>query len=465
MQPKPSPPPIPASLGRDALVWLERHGLTPSIPTIRSSDWELSANPFQYWLSRRMGLIPALSYSKALSRGSWFHLLFALFNNPDRERIYAQALASRTAELRETCKALGIQGDKVLDVVDREHLDANTALSWYKATEMVPFSRRDDGPKITFQKYLSLPYWRHLGSEIRLVFAHPEYQETTLVAQLDLVLLNTKTNTLWIVDAKTCDCKPLIRLASVHNEFQTQHYMTIVHRLLETGELQKKLSLPPQTRLGGMIHVAVQKPSLHFGTRDRDYWWASLGKRKKVEGRVVKAPDDESYYAEWWPIEDPTAPHEHFPGSFEDCIQVLHEQTGKKPEKVYYGEPQLKNFVARCLSWYEDEQATDEDDPPVNMTKTSASNLKIPMWCDTYERRLDRLYRLATCNPAPDSFPMMMNGVRSFKKLSPYADFYLTPPQQWPEVAARNNFVIRRRDEDIEGSMETSIDINPVTGV
>ena len=45
-------------------------------PLLRSSDLRGLADPFSWFLTRRLGLTPAVSHSKALSRGSWFHAAF-----------------------------------------------------------------------------------------------------------------------------------------------------------------------------------------------------------------------------------------------------------------------------------------------------------------------------------------------------------------------------------------------------
>ena len=58
----------------EARDWLESQGLVAKEPAIRSSDYEtILSCPFQYYLSRRLGLVSALRWSAALSRGSWFH--------------------------------------------------------------------------------------------------------------------------------------------------------------------------------------------------------------------------------------------------------------------------------------------------------------------------------------------------------------------------------------------------------
>ena len=69
--------------GVEAKEWLEDQELVAKTPAIRSSDYEsILSSPFQYYLSRRRGLVSALGWSAALSRGSWFHRRLELFQEP-----------------------------------------------------------------------------------------------------------------------------------------------------------------------------------------------------------------------------------------------------------------------------------------------------------------------------------------------------------------------------------------------
>jgi hypothetical protein len=61
---------------------LAQHGLVERRPPVRSSDFRSLGSPFHYYLTRKLGLVPALRYSVALSQGTWFHAALELLMNP-----------------------------------------------------------------------------------------------------------------------------------------------------------------------------------------------------------------------------------------------------------------------------------------------------------------------------------------------------------------------------------------------
>ena len=94
----------PTTRGLTAYDYLRHHGITDQPPTLRSSDYESClSDPFRYYLTRRLGIYPALSWSKALNRGSWFHVMLALIDNPQQATIYCGLMAKRALELRTIC--------------------------------------------------------------------------------------------------------------------------------------------------------------------------------------------------------------------------------------------------------------------------------------------------------------------------------------------------------------------------
>jgi hypothetical protein len=444
---------IPTTWGKDAADYLESHGLTcaEQATSIRSRDFDTClSNPFHYYLTRRLGLRPAMSWSKALSRGSWFHHLFSMLEIPTIMSLYDQLIEARLTELRTVCSALKLSTEKTVSIIQREQKDAATALAWFRATGSVPV-HRPNHPPITFQQFLTDKKWQIVGRELKIAYVDPDFPLVPLVAELDLLLYNEQSNSLWIVDAKTHSGSGILRLSTVAHEMQTQHYTCVSAACLPS--ILSHLVLPEDCRLAGMIHIALWKPTLEFGMRDRDFQWTSQGVRSGVEGRIRKRPID--YAAEWGP--DSTALTLRCTGTFERCFAALHNATGKKPAKQYIGEPSLDNYVARILECYLaqgdylHEKENREADPPVNWITTTSTYLQHSPWLTEYRRRLALIYDYATVMPWPSEFHRSIPDARGrhSRQKSDYYDFYVNPPARWPEIVQRNNFIIDHVDADL----------------
>jgi hypothetical protein len=456
---------LPKDRGRSARTFLETEGLVPRVPTIRSSDYGSAlSDPFGYYLRRRLGITPALSYSQALSRGSYFHILFALYDRGDRPQIFKRMCQVRLDEINKMCRDLRISETARAEAIQNEVLDQSMALSWYGAFENLPCLAGESALDILLDNYVKL------GAEYRLTWTDDRFPKTRQVAQFDLLLLNRKTNKIWIVDAKTTAQPPLIRLSTVKEEFQTMHYMHALQWFLSRGLLHRQFpNLPEDAGFGGMMHVAILKPSIQFGQADRDFHWESEGKRTGVSGRIMRSPvnlkDQGDYVIKW------TAGHhdpEPFVGTMDECLQYLHERTGKKPERVFQGEPSLVKYQERCMRWYRGEgeyldRAPDFDnDPPVNISYTHASVMLDNDWRLDYLDRVAMIYDLATREPNPCNFLKNIDGLRMGTKLAMYSPFYLTEPKDWPALVQSQQFLVAHRDE---GVPELVLDRDQVQGL
>ncbi len=443
-----NPTPMPVDHGRSARLYLETEGLVARIPSIRSSDYSSAlSDPFGYYLRRRLGITPALMYSEALSRGSYFHTLFALYDRDDRWKMFRLQCASRLEEINALCKSLAFTDSTRVEAVQNEQIDQATAAAWFAAFENLPCLDGDSASKV-------LSGYEKLGAELRLTWVDERHPKTRQVAQFDLLLLNRDTGTLWIVDAKTTAAPPLIRLATVKHEFQTQHYLHALEWFLQRGILHKKYpTLPEKVRIGGMMHVAVLKPSIQFGQSDRDFHWESEGKRTGVAGRLMRTPvnlRDQGTHVIQWTANQPYA--EPFCGTVEECLAELHERTGKKPEKVHTGEPSLHNFTNRCLRWYKGEaeyadRAPDFlNDPPINISYTHSSVMLDKDWRTDYLSRVAMIYNMATLEANPCNFLKNIDAIRMGAKLAQYSPFYLTEPKEWPALVNSRQFLVAHRD-------------------
>lgn len=421
MPPEVQPIPMPEGRGFDALEWMCAHGCQPRVPTIRSSDVEtLFKCPFAYYLTARLGIAPALHWSEALSHGSWFHKRLELWDAAptvvDAERM--KAVSERQAEIEEIAKAVGIVGESLERMLQREADDAELAFAWFEALKefKLPGTDLKDG----FMGYLTRPWWRKLATEALVVWEDPKWPQTRLVGRLDNLLYHEKQNTLWILDAKTTKSSCLTRMSSCSLDFQTWHYIYIVKKLLETGVIHEQFDLPKDVRLGGMLHLVCQKPTIRLSRDDRNF---------TIDTTPYKS-----------------GPNKGLP----------------KNKKVYEGEPLIENYIERCARWYQgteeylDKRPEREADPPVNISRTSASVLDGDN-TEEYNRILDFVYEYATCDPIPKNFPRMGSYIRSFGGVSPYAPFYLTEPAHWPEIMQREGFIYSFRDEDINAQTDAQI--------
>ncbi len=455
---------MPTDMGESAYRYLRHHGIEAVVPHGRSGDYGLCrSNPRLYYIIRRLGLVPAMRWSEALNRGSWFHILFAHYDHPDRLKIYETLVDLRMEELRATCTAFKISDEKRAIIIQRETLDAVSARAWFEATEYVeiidPNTSQNWG---TFQEWLRNPRWRKLGEEVLLSRTHPDYPEMPLVAQFDALLYEQSANELWVVDPKTCSETTIQRMTTCTYEHQTRQYLTLAQWALDTGLMQKRFDLPADCTLGGMVHVPIWKPGIRFGMKDRPFQWHSIGKRRKAHGILYHPSDKPDLWKSAWahesiPITEVTA-HSGTQGTYMHCYAALHEATGKKPEKVYMGEPDPNRFVDRLKDCYlgEGDYLAEAEErrlnPPVNMSFTSATIMHDKDWLTEYYDCVDYVYSHATRDPFPGNFlPPDLRDVRGKE----YAPFFTNPPAQWPEIIAKNHFITARRESDVNLSEAT----------
>lgn len=375
-------------------------------PPLRASDFDLAIrDPFLYFLKVRCGLIPALSYSKALSRGSWFHKALELEDIPNGLEF---VLDARKSELAELGSHLNLTPEKIQDIQDRETKDAATMSSVFSAAKDIPAITLPSGEIVSFGQYYNQPQWKLLASEL-LLFHAP----TRSACQIDRLYLNIDYDLLWLVDAKTTDIRPDIRGQICPIESATPHYLSTTKNLLP--ELIAHFDLDGVTRVGGMLHLIVQKPTIEMCNEDRDH--------RFVEHRLKSGPRK---------------------GQIEMRKEYLSDT------------PSLANYIGRCKRWmlgeaeYLDRSAERFAFPCVNQSSTPYSVAFESGRGNTYRSKLDNLERLIhTDNLDVGVHIPNVSGLLEQGKLSAYAPFYLCPPEQWLEIIARNGFLQVWRNPEI----------------
>lgn len=412
--------------GNPSREYLEANGLVAVSPPLRSSSISRAiGDPFLYYLVDRLGIVPILSLSRALSTGSWFHARAEMmpFDTPgsplppeDMARLRTR-LADRLAELRQLCTHMGVSADRTAQILADEQSDFDLALATYEVS-FLRLQLPGHAAGMTVARYLNSAPFRTVSIEnlYSIEVNDPDFPTITIACQPDRLLLNTQNNQLWIVDYKTCAESPTLRLQTCTSEQQTLQYMHVIATLLR--ENPSALDVPPGTTLAGMIHIAAQKPSIRLSGNDRDF---TISTRTLTRG----------------------------------------PRRGQEvTEKEYFGDPKFSNYLRRVEEWltgtgeYQHEAPSRTTDPCINLSTVYYGGVDKGMW-SRYHTRVRQAARYATCDPCPANFPDNPSSLRGQGgKLSPYLPFYTEVVEKWPGIVARD-FLIRHRDEAL---LETARD-------
>jgi len=445
----------PKSRGKAAKEYLEHIGLVAREQPIRSSDYRLvSDDPYHYYLTRRLGLSSPFAYVEALNRGTWLHRAFEQITSStdDRRAYITHCLSQVTKELRAACHAAELPASALSSAIERERQDAFSTLAWFEA------ALRVNVPNLPSLALGLGHFWNQftdLGSELLLSYCDPKHPGTTSTIQIDRLALD-KQNRIWIVDLKSTSEPTTSRLQTCPFDFQTRHYMHVFSRLWASNELPESLLrlIPKGAAFGGMLHIALQKPSIVFGAKDRPYHYISEGKKKKRNGRIHHDAPSSTYTVHITHTEtgedSPPAPFK----ALSEALSHMHEETGKKPEKQFYGEPDLRHYTERCLDWFEgkgeysDFAPTRLEHPVVNCSWTHASLLDGDTLKE-YHEQVSRITRYAKAEPCPSNFPRTGRGMKRRNELTMLAPLYALPFNQWARFIRENHLSQKWRDDPI----------------
>lgn len=457
--PYPTPPTITPiqptpDRGEAARNYLDSVGLVSRVPPIRSSDFRYLNKPFRYYLERRLGISRAFSSSDALSHGTWFHVRANAEGDAEAVKlVMGKAFKLWTVEATLAAKALNISGTALYSIVEKERVRMQEAASWYEAARKV---RHRDLP-CGIDTLSNPKEWRVLATELLINAQYAPVKAPRLVAQFDRLMYHIPTDLIWIDDWKTTDGSCRFRSKTCEIELQTRHYLTVAREAL--GQIKKKFSLPPTTQLGGIRHLIVRKPAIRLSSKDRLFYYESEGKRSGISGTARQW--GEKGWAVW--LRDSTHTDPHSNGTlFADGLHpdrakhLLHQKTGKEPEKMYFGEPSITLHQNRVDDWYlargdyEANKVEFDTDPPVLESRTNAELLNNRDLVREYIEMVQQIARWARDTPWPVNYPRTDAGMSSdySPSPSPFADFHLLPVASWPQLMRENHLLVRHRDTE-----------------
>ncbi|GAF75086.1 unnamed protein product, partial [marine sediment metagenome] len=430
---------------QDTLAQLKEIGLTPVTPNGRSSDADDARfDPFGHFLKRVLGLQPAVTTSKALEDGKWLHIHFQHFDLEGEQAGHAisESLHAYHDEIQDRCTRAGMGVETISRLMQEASTRALVTKAWFNAAVDVPIPDYK-----TIMDFLCQDRWDYVSREtcydLRL-----DNTPMWLTVQPDLLLLDKSTHKLYVVDLKSCAESPEIRASTCPFEFQTWHYVYTIAELLSRGVLAEVHDLPEDTTMGGMYHILIQKPPIKMNKSfDSVYRYVGHGKRQKRIGRAVHQGQDK-WKVEWWA--DDQGPYAAVTTNIEgedEAVSALHKLLGIKPTKEFEDEPSPILYGGRCGRWYNAEgeykHLSVERDSPVNISFTTAELMTDPDRRSEYYDALHEVVSCSTQDPIPRNFSKNYTKIRAYGHLSPYAGFYVNPIEDWPEVMARNNFIIQ----------------------
>lgn len=472
LPPEVSDIPPPDSLQESIQPFLTSRGIIPISPPIRSGDLQLCrTDPFRYLLTRRLGLVRALKYSEALTRGSWFHLCLESFfrtNTVSNDIDFRRLLGVRLDELRQLCKVLSLPPTSTQVVLDAEIRDAEMARAYFLASSRYS-NHNFPGLRHSWSELLApnKPF-RWLASELIIRLRHPALRKVDSVIQIDALLYNESADTLWLLDAKTTGKPAYHRAQTCYLENQTFHYLeTFSEALSQSTDIHRQFSLPTSVKLGGMIHLIVQKPTIEFGMNDRPWWLACTSKRSSRRATALYNPSTSTWTVTYLDLSSGAQVEPGTDGAPDgtqptrDAAEnAMREYCGiKTVEKEFTGEPSWDNYVRRCTDWYlgEGDYAEERDarrgtNPktiPINLSHTSASILTDDRRRSEYVDDIRRAEAYSTAPLLLTEFPRSSDGILDRDgTVSDFAPFYGLPVRHWPSLCRREAIICQHRDKE-----------------
>ena len=144
----PSPIPLPTDFDSSSLAWLRAIGLVDRRPPVRASDYErILSDPFLFYLTRILGIVPALrTHVDALEDGGWLHerARFAYTQLPDgslsptHEAEFQARFTSLHDERLETARLFNFPPTLLHEVSKRMKQSFAVGRSWWEVASTLP---------------------------------------------------------------------------------------------------------------------------------------------------------------------------------------------------------------------------------------------------------------------------------------------------------------------------------------
>jgi len=419
-------------------------GVSPVVPDIRSSDAGMLNDPFKYMLSRRFGLVPLLWFSEALSIGTWWHLCAeGVYEKDYGVSEFQRRSAARLEEIEALLKLHGVQEDAIVDIIERERKSALKAAACYEATINMPV-HIGSMLKHGFGTWLRQHDRRPLARERDLRIEMPDLA-TNLVARPDMLVYDPKAGGVWIIDYKTTASSAIDYCRYAAARFQTMHYIRVTHWALQLGALAEELAAigaQKRTECLGMVHFVVRKPTISPSSVDCPYVYEAESAKTGYRGFAEKTPKGWRVVV----IDADGVEHPKTASNEDDAVEILWTGVGKKPSKVRSSVHDYHAYLARVRDWYSSSERVAAD--VVNMSITPADWVLDPSRDAEYAGIIGWVARLADAPLDFEHYPRIGSSIQANmnRRPSPYADFYITDPEEWPEVIARNRFIVSHRD-------------------
>lgn len=393
-------------------------------PPIRAGSLHSAADPMGYLLREIYCITSAFraDESEALSRGSWTHLAFYSYLKGINER--DQQLVERITNIKQRCKEFQVSTESRDQMIADEEVDAKTCYAWIEAANQVrnPIAR-SHALNQGFITHFSSARYIILGFEVRICIVRED--GVLDLATYDVLLYDTEAKGLIALDLKTCSGPATQRLAVCPKEHQTRHYIRLGLDAASCNLFHKKWpdKVPSGSPFLGLKHIALQKPTINLCGEDRPY---------KIEKKILKSGPRKGMEID---------------------------------EKVWTSDtPTLELYIARCRRWYLGlEEFTQRqafilspDKTPINISTTPSDYYSKADWAK-YNWFHSMAVALSKTDPHPDNFPDDVGRFLMYRGDSPYLDFYLTSPAQWPEVMRRKRLIFSPRDPDVDNVKESCI--------
>lgn len=431
-------------------------------PHARSSDIHYLANPFLYYLRRRLGISRAFDShaSATLNRGTWFHRAFEDWLLPERERTVSmwRRIALREAELTALCAQYGMMAEATAVYTSTERRRALEAYTRLSCAFDSPH-----GPYAPLRDHLD-KFYEPVGSGELLVTVPPAMtpigvpgcsrMTASRTIQIDRLMRSRKTGHLWIFDLKSTTLDPSVRATRCPLEFQTKHY---VFTLMGAIKLSAVPGLSSTDEVGGMCHVIVSNFDLKFGDTDRPFHWACQSTRKGVvvrAGEVRERPPVMPHLPTVYTVQ--TVDHTDASAAIAldvptetGALQILQEKVGVQPKKVFQDEPSLDLYLNRIKSRYNGSGQYTHlanslvKEPPTLLSHTFARELDTQARA-SYHAMLSQISDLATRDSDPALYPKTDVGLED--EGSPFLPLFLYPQSRWPEIMDTERLCVRHRD-------------------